>query len=126
MITTRAISHLLQQQSSRLQYLHKKSLSNLPGFIGGCSNCSESIQGIENTTITAIIVPLSCVISFIIGALIGAVVHYRAVRKKRTVDMRERPTVALRPDTEYEVVSDIPSAGSINLRENAAYAHVQH
>ena len=53
-------------------------------------------------------------------------VHYCAVRKKHAVDMRERPTVALRPDTEYEDVSDVSSPGNINLRENAAYAHVQH
>ena len=53
-------------------------------------------------------------------------VHYCAVRKKRTVDTRERPTVALGPDAVYEDVSDLSSPGNINLKENAAYAHVQH
>ena len=57
---------------------------------------------------------------------VGAVVHYCAVRKKHTVDIRERPTVVLGPDTEYEDVSDVPSPGNINLKENAAYDYVQH
>ena len=82
------------------------------------------------TTITAIIVTVS-IASFIIGVLIGAVVHYSTVRKKRTVDTRERPTVALsqlkeKPDAVYEDVSDVPSSGNIDLKENAAYAYVQH
>ena len=47
------------------------------------------------------------------------------VRKKHTVDERERPTVALGPDTEYEDVSDVSSPGNINLRENAAYGPIQ-
>ena len=97
---------------------------------GHCNNTSESIKGIGVTTITAITVPLSCV-SFIIGVLVGAVVHYCAVRRKHTVDTRERPTVALtqlkeKPDTEYEDVSDVPSSGNIDLKENATYAYVQH
>ena len=114
--------------------------------IGDSSDGTDSTPGVEATTIiTAITVPLSCVVSFIIGVLVGAVVHFYAVRKKHTVDMRKRPTVALGPDTEYEDVSDVPrptvvlgpdteyvdvsdvpSPESINLEENAAYAHVQH
>ena len=101
-------------------------LSNLPGFIGGCDNSSESIQGIGIATITAIIVPISCVVSIVIGVLVGATVHYYTVRKKHTVDERERPTVALGSDTEYEDVSDVSSPGNINLRENAAYDYVQY
>ena len=100
--------------------------------IGGSSDGTDSIPGVETTTIiTAIIVPLSCVVSFIIGVLVGAVVHYCAVRRKHTVDTREKPTVALsqlkeKPDAVYEDVSDLPSSGDIDLKENATYAYVQH
>ena len=53
------------------------------------------------------------------------------MRKKRTVDMRERPTVALsqlkeKPDAVYEDLGMGGSPGNIDLKENAAYAYVQH
>ena len=83
------------------------------------------------TTITAIIVPLSCVVSFIIGVLVGAVVHYWVLKKKHVVDVRKKPTVALsqlneEPDTKYEDTSALQSPGNIDLKENTAYAYVQH
>ena len=36
------------------------------------------------------------------------------------------PQLKEKPDTEYEDVSDLPSPGNINLKENAAYAYMQH
>ena len=59
-------------------------------------------------------------------------VHYCAVRrKKHAKDVRKKPTVVLsqlteETDTKYEDISDLQSPGNIDLKENAAYAHVQH
>ena len=77
----------------------------------------------EITTVIAITVPISCVISLIIGVLLGAVVHYCAVRMKPTVALSH---VREEPDPKYEDVSDLQSRGKIYLKENAAYANVQH
>ena len=77
----------------------------------------------EITTVIAITVPISCVISLIIGVLLGAVVHYCAVRKKRTVALSH---VKEEPDPKYEDISDLRSRGNIDMKENAAYSYAQH
>ena len=107
------------------------TFTNLPWFPGVSSNSSENIQGIGNITITAIIVPVCCVVFFIIGALVGAVLQYCVLKKKHTVDTKIKHTVALdqvneEPDTKYEDISDLQNRGNIDLKENAAYASVQH
>ena len=57
--------------------------------------------------------------------------HTVDMRKKHTVDMRKEPTVApspLRetPEADYAVISDRPSPGNIDLKENAAYSYVEN
>jgi len=59
------------------------------------------------------------------------VVHYCAVRRKHAVDVRKKPTVVLsqlteETDAKYKDISDLQSPGNIDLKENAAYAYVQH
>ena len=91
--------------------------------IGGSSDGTDSIPGVETTTIiTAIIVPLSCVVSFIIGVLVGAVVHYCAMRKKRAVALGDDLNQPMeQSNTLYEDVTDFQSSENIGVNENAAY-----
>ena len=47
------------------------------------------------------------------------------------MDVRKKPTVVLsqlteETDAKYEDISDLQSPGNIDLKENAAYAYVQH
>ena len=91
--------------------------------IGGSSDGTDSIPGVETTTIiTAIIVPLSCVVSFIIGVLVGAVVHYCTVRKKRAVVLSDDLNQPMeQSNTLYEDVTDFQNPENIGVNENAAY-----
>ena len=83
--------------------------------IGGSTDGTDSIPGVETTTtIIAIIVPLSCVVSFIIGVLVGAVVHYCAVRKKHAVALSDDLNQPMeQSNTLYEDVTDFQNPENI-------------
>ena len=76
------------------------------------SSCSTNV---------AITASVSCAVSFITGALVGAVVYYCTVRKKWP-ESRKSKSQKKRPAPVYEDV--IPSQ-SIKLKENVAYGPVQ-
>ena len=76
------------------------------------------MQGIGDTTITAILVLVSCIVSFIIGALVGVVVYYCATRKKPAVAFRERPST--------QEFSNFQQAGNVDVNENAAFTYMEH
>ena len=74
------------------------------------------------TTITAIIVPLFCVVSFIIGVLVGAVAHYCAGRRKHAVALSGDLNQPMeQSNTVYEDVTDLQYSENIGLSGNAAY-----
>ena len=59
------------------------------------------------------------------------VTYYAVRRKKHAVDVKKQPTVVLsqlveETDAKYEDFKDLRSPGNIDLKENAAYAYVQH
>ena len=91
--------------------------------ISGSNNGNESTPGVETTTIiTAIIVPLSCVVSFIIGVLVGAGVHYCAVRKKHAVTLSDDLNQPMEQSNAlYEDVTDFQNPENIGVNENIAY-----
>ena len=62
---------------------------------------------------------ISCVVSFIIGALVVIMAYYCAARKKQAFgQLREQPNAR-------SVCGDV-SAGNMELKENEAFADVQH
>ena len=74
-------------------------------------------------TITAIV---SCAVSFILGALVGAVVHYCTVRKKSNCQKFYSLTVARKQQQPAPVYEDIVGQSqNIELKENVAYGPVQ-
>ena len=84
-----------------------------------CTSCYTSVA------ITAVV---SCAVSFIIGGLVGAVVHYCTVRKKSNCQKCYSLTVARKqqqqqPPPVYEDV--IGQFQNIELKENVAYGPVQ-
>ena len=83
------------------------------------SSCSTS------NVITAVI---SCAVSFIIAALVGAVVHYCTVRKKCDCQKFYSLTIARKQQQEQPapVYDDIVGQSqNIELKENVAYGRVQ-
>ena len=88
----------------------------------------ECVQGscFTGNIITAVI---SCAVSFITGALVGAVVYYCTVRKKSNCQKCYSLTVAHKqqqqqqPAPVYEDV--IGQSQNIELKENVAYGPVQ-
>ena len=92
------------------------SLNCFSSLIGS----SNAIQGIGTATVTAIIVPVSCVASFIIGVLLGVMAYYCAARKKRSVtlsQLREQPNT-------HSIYEDLQKPGDMELKKNAAYMYV--
>ena len=91
--------------------------------IDGSSDGTDSIPGVETTPIIiATIVPLSCVVSFVIGVLVGAVVHYCTVRKKRAVALSDDLNQPMEQSNAlYEDVTDFQNPENIGVNENAAY-----
>ena len=91
--------------------------------IGGSSDSTDSIPGVETATIiTATIVPLSCIVSFIIGVLVGAGVHYCTVRKKHAVALSDDLNQPMEQSNAlYEDVTDFQNPENIGVNENAAY-----
>ena len=75
------------------------------------------MQGIGNTTITAILVLVSCIVSFIIGALVGVMAYYCAARKKHLVTLSQ---LGERPNT-HSIYEDLQRPGDMELKKNAAY-----
>ena len=100
------------------------SLNCFSPFIGSSRDGSESdkaIQGTGTTTVTAVMVFVSCVVSFIIGALVVVVAYYCAARKKHSVafsQLREQPNAR-------STCKDV-SAGNMELKENEAFVDVLH
>ena len=81
------------------------------------SSCSTSV------TITAVV---SCAVSFILGALVGAVVYYCTVWKKcdvqKTIAHKQKNQ---QPAPVYEEVVGLSQSQNIKLKENVAYGPVQ-
>ena len=97
------------------------SLNCFSPFIGSSHDGIESdkaIQGTGTTTVTAVMVFVSCVVSFIIGALVVVVAYYCTARKKQAFGQpRGQPNVR----SECEDVG----AGNIELKENEPFVDVQ-
>ena len=74
-----------------------------------------------SNVITAVV---SCGVSFILGALVGAVAHYCTVRKKSKCHSIFHKQKKQQPVPVYEDVTT-PSR-NIELKENVAYGPVQH
>ena len=80
----------------------------------------------SDLTINIVTAVVSCVVSFIVGALVCVVVHYCTVRKKcdcqiysMTISHKEKKQ---QPAPVYE---DVVPSQSIKLKENVAYESVQ-
>ena len=87
-----------------------------------CS-CSTSVA------ITAVV---SCAVSFIIAALVGAVVHYCTVRKKCDCQKFYSLTIARKQQQQQQQQQPAPlyddivgQSQNIELKENVAYGPVQ-
>ena len=82
-----------------------------------CTSCYTSV---------AIAAVVSCAVSFIIGGLVGAVVHYCTVRKKSNCQKCYSLTVARKQQQPAPVYEDIVGQSqNIQLKENVAYGPVQ-
>ena len=85
-----------------------------------CTSCYTSVA------ITAVV---SCAVSFILGGLVGAVVHYCTVRKKSNCQKCYSLTVARNKQQQQQpvpVYEDIVGQSqNIELKENVAYGPVQ-
>ena len=96
--------------------------------LAGSSNERSNIIALCSTSV-AITAVVSCAASFIIGALVGAVVHYCTVRKKCDCQKCYSLTIAhnkqqqQQPAPVYEDV--IGQSHNIELKENVAYGPVQ-
>ena len=98
-------------------------------FLAGSSN-EEDITCICTSCYTSVAITavVTCAVSFIIGGLVGAVVHYCTVRKKSNCQKCYSLTVARKqqqqqPAPVYEDV--IGQSQNIELKENVAYGPVQ-
>ena len=96
-------------------------------FLVGSSNERSTILALCSTSvgITAVV---SCAVSFILGAVVGAVVHYCTVRKKCDCQKFYSLTVARKqqqqqPAPVYEDI--VGQSQNIQLKENVAYGPVQ-
>ena len=88
----------------------------------------ECVQGsyFTSNVITAVV---SCAVSFILGALVGAVVHYCTVRKKSNCQKCYSLTIARKQHQKQQtapVYEDVVGQSqNIELKENVAYGPVQ-
>ena len=92
----------------------------------GCSDVPSSLS----STSLAIAVVVSCAVSFIIAALVGAVVHYCTLRKKCDCQKFYSLTIARKQQQQQQqpapVYDDIVGQSqNIELKENVAYGPVQ-
>ena len=93
-------------------------------FSIGCSDVPSSLS----STSLAIAAVVSCAVSFIIAALVGAVVHYCTVRKKCDCQKFYSLTIARKKQQQQPapVYDDIVGQSqNIELKENVAYGPVQ-
>ena len=73
---------------------------------------------------SAIAASVSCAVSFIVGALVGAVVHYCTVRKKsNSHKIYSNKKEQQQPVPVYEDI--VGQSQNIELKENVAYGPVQ-
>ena len=96
-------------------------------FTAGSTHGAGNISALCSTSVT-ITAAVSCAVSFILGALVGAVVHYCSVRKKCDCQKFYSLTMARKqqqqqPAPVYEDV--IGQSQNIELKENVAYGPVQ-
>ena len=92
------------------------------------STDSSDAPSISYSTSIAITAVVSCAVSFIIAALVGAVVHYCTVRKKCDCQKFYSLTIARKkqqqqPAPVYDDIVGQPQ--NIELKENVAYGPVQ-
>ena len=102
-------------------------------FLAGSSDevsnvCTSRSTSIAVTASVAIVAVVSCAVSFILGALVGAVVHYYTVRKKSNCQKCYSLIIAhkqqqQKPAPVYEDV--VGQSQNIELKENVAYGPVQ-
>ena len=95
-----------------------------PPFYNSCSDAPSSSCS-ANTAIAAVV---SCAVSFIIAALVGAVVHCCTVRKKCDCQKFYSLTIAHKQQQQQPapVYDDIVGQSqNIELKENVAYGPVQ-
>ena len=89
---------------------------------------SSDVPSISYSTSIAITAVVSCAVSFIIAALVGAVVHYCSVRKKCDCQKFYSLTIARKQQKQQPapVYDDIVGQSqNIELKENVAYGPVQ-
>ena len=96
-------------------------------FPAGSTDEAGNISALCSTSV-AITAVVSCAVSFIIGALVGAVVHYCTVRKKCDCQKFYSLTIARKqqqqqPVPVYEDI--VGQSQTIDLKENVAYGPVQ-
>ena len=95
-----------------------------PSFLSYPDDCKQG----SDSTINIITAIVSCAVSFILGALVGAVVHYCTVRKKSNCQKCYSLTMVRKqqqqqPAPVYEDV--VGQSQNIELKENVAYGPVQ-
>ena len=89
---------------------------------------STDAPSISYSTSIAVTAVVSCAVSFIIAALVGAVVHYCTVRKKCDCQKFYSLTIARKKQKQQlaPVYDDIVGQSqNIELKENVAYGPVQ-
>ena len=96
-------------------------------LISSCTGCSDA-PSISHSTSIAITAVVSCAVSFIIAALVAAVVHYCTVRNKCDCQKFYSLTKAHKqqqqqPAPVYDDIVGQPQ--NIELKENVAYGPVQ-
>ena len=96
-------------------------------LISSCTGSSDA-PSISYSTSIAITAVVSCAVSFIIAALVGALVHYCTVRNKCDCQKFYSLTIARKqqqqqPAPVYDDIVGQPQ--NIELKENVAYGPVQ-
>ena len=116
----------MRNYKSSLPGLMKQPISEHhgPSFLSYPDNCKQG----SDSTINIITALVSCAVSFILGALVGAVVHYCTVKKKSNCQKCYSMAISHKeekkqPALVYEDVV-VPSQ-NIELKENVAYGPVQ-
>ena len=85
----------------------------------------DCTQG-SDSTINIVTAVVSCAVAFILGALVGVVVHYCTVRKKSKCHKIYSMTVSHKEKQQpAPVYEDVVPSQSIKLKENVAYGPVQ-
>ena len=123
LISSANINKLLQYHS----LTGIRTISACYHILADSSNEDSNIC-ISYSTSVAITAVVSCAVSFILGALVGAVVHYCTVRKKCDCQKCYSLTMVRKqqqqqPAPVYEDV--IGQSQNIELKENVAYGPVQ-